>query len=138
SMRSIVLRSAVDRIDDAEFLRQLAGLAESADDLAIEPNLVDLTMIHALWIVRVGAVQILSRTPGNADGLRCADVGDLRLERTLPVEHLDAMIARVGDVDIARGIASNTANLVELSLRRSGLPPRFREVAVLVEFCDAI
>src|SRR5438034_8957170 len=110
----IVLRPAVDRVDDAEFFRHLAGLAELSDDLAGEADLVDLAVLHALGIVRVGAVQVLGRAARNADRLRRADAGDLRLERPLAVEHLDAVVARVRHIDVARGIAANPEDLVEL------------------------
>src|SRR5712691_1572549 len=46
----IVLGPAVDRVDDPEFFRHLAGLAELADDLAGEADLVDLAVLHALGI----------------------------------------------------------------------------------------
>src|SRR2546426_218805 len=57
----VVLRPAVDRVDDAELLRQLSRLAELADDLSVQLDLVDLAVVHALGIVRVGAVEILRR-----------------------------------------------------------------------------
>src|SRR5438876_721232 len=134
----IVLGPAVDRVDDAEFFRHLAGLAELADDLAVEADLVDLAVLHALGIVRVGAVQVLCRAARHTDRLRRADAGDLRLERALAVEHLNAVVAGVRHIDIPSGIAANPENLVELALRRSGLPPGLHEVAVFGELRDAI
>src|SRR5262249_40870521 len=75
---------------------------------------------------------------GHADRLRRADVGDLRLERALAVEHLDALVARIGDVQVARRIAREAADLVELPLRGPGLAPRLHEVPVLRELRDTV
>ena len=63
---------------------------------------------------------------------------DLRLERALAVEDLDALVAGVGDVEVARRVGDDAANLVELALARSGVAPRLQEVAVLVELGDAV
>ena len=64
--------------------------------------------------------------------------GDLRLERALAVEDLDALVARVGDVNVAGDIARDPANAVELARSRAGAAPGLEEVAVLVELRDAI
>src|SRR5439155_25664918 len=111
----IVFGPAVERVDDTELLRQLACLAELADDLSIQLQLVDLAVVHALGIVRVGAVQILRRAAGDADRLRHPDAGDLRLEGAFAVEHLNAVVAGIGHVEIARRITGDAANVVELS-----------------------
>ena len=50
--------------------------------------------------------------------LRRADAGDLRLEGALAVEHLDAVVAGVGDVDVAGRVAGDAADPVELTLAR--------------------
>src|SRR5205823_3813807 len=71
----IVLRAAVDRVDHAELFRELAGVAELADDLAGEADFVDFAALHALRLVRVRAVQVLCRAAGDADRVRRADVG---------------------------------------------------------------
>src|SRR6266851_5392085 len=134
----IVLGPAVDRVDDAEFFRRLAGPAEPADDLSVQPQLVDLAVIQALGVVRIRAVQILRRAARHADRLRHADVGDLRLERALAVEHLDALVAGIGHIEIALRIARDAADLVELALRRPGVSPGLREVALFGELRDAI
>src|SRR3954449_4382951 len=49
----IVFGAAVDRVDHAELFGQLAGLAKTADHLAVQLNLVDLAVVHAFGIVRV-------------------------------------------------------------------------------------
>src|SRR5262245_34897660 len=134
----IVLGPTVDGVDHAEFLGQLACLAELADDLSAQLELVDLAVVHAFRIVRVGAVEILRRSARHADRLRRADIGDLRLERAFAVEDLDAVVAGVGHVDVACRIAGDAADLVELPLSRSGLAPRLHEVPFLGELRDAV
>src|SRR5207249_12021757 len=59
-------------------------------------------------------------------------------ERAVGVENLNAVVARVGDVHVARRVGGDAADLVELPLRRSRLSPRLQIIAVLVEFRDAI
>src|SRR2546430_181440 len=134
----IVLRPAIDRVHDAELLRHLARLAEPADDLSRETDLVDLAVGHALGIVRVRAEEILRRAARDADRLRRADAGNLRLERALAVEDLDALVPRVGHVDVARRVGRDAANPVGLSRRRPRLPPRLHEVAVLCGLRHAV
>src|SRR6266568_8988103 len=58
----IVLGAAVDSVDHAELFRQPARLAESADDLTVQLDLVDLAVIHAFRIIRIRAVEILRRS----------------------------------------------------------------------------
>src|SRR4029079_6194426 len=79
-----IFGAAIERVHHAELFRHLAGAAELADDLAGEPHLVDLAVLHALGLVRVGRVEVLRRAARYANRLRCADVGDLRLERPFP------------------------------------------------------
>src|SRR4029079_7319166 len=128
--------AAIERVHHAELFRHLAGAAELADDLAGQPHLVDLAVLHALGLVRVGRVEVLRRAARYANRLRCADGGDLRLERPFAVEHLDALVAGVGDVEIARRIRGDAADVIELPLAGSGLSPRLHEVALLRELTD--
>src|SRR5205807_8549808 len=95
----IVFRPGGDAVDHAEFLRHLARLPELADDLAVQADLVDLPVVHALRIVRVRRVEILIGAAGDADRLRRADVRNLRLEGPLAVEDLNAVVAGIGHVD---------------------------------------
>src|SRR5439155_4813408 len=73
----------------------------------------------------------------DADGHRRADVGDLRLRRAVAVEHLNALVAGVGDVHVALRVERDPAQRVELPDLGAALAPRLDEVAVLVEFRDA-
>src|SRR6185503_4756053 len=129
---------AVNRVDHPELLRQLAGFTESADDPPAQLHFVDLAGVHALGIVRVRAVEKLRRASRDADRLRHADVGDLRLERAFTIKHLDALVPRVGHVDVSGRVAGDAANAVELSLRRAGLAPGLEEIAVPVELRNAV
>ena len=65
-------------------------------------------------------------------------LADLRLERAFTVEHLDAFVAGIGDVNVAGRVRRDTANLIELPLPRSGVSPGLDEVPVLGELGDAI
>ncbi len=60
------------------------------------------------------------------------------LKRALAVEDLDALVAGVGDVDVAGSIAGDPAHPVELTLTRAGAAPGLEEIAVLVELRDAV
>src|SRR4051812_41690486 len=96
----LVRVAAVELVDAAEFLRQVAGAAEAAEYLAGEIELVDLAIgIDILGRVRVRGVQDLLRARRDADRARRPDVGDLALEVAVAVEHLDALVARVGNID---------------------------------------
>src|SRR5262249_55560592 len=130
--------AAVERVDHAELFRQLAGAPEFPDHFAGQLHLVDLAVLHALGLVRVGAEEILRRSARDANRLRRADAGDLRLERALAVEHLNPVVAGVGDVDVAGRIGGDAADLVELSLARSGLAPRLHEVPLPGELRDPV
>src|SRR5207247_5179296 len=66
------------------------------------------------------------------------DVRYLRFERALAVEHLDAVVACVGNVDVAGCVAGDPADAFELALAGPRLAPRLEEVAVLVELRDAV
>src|SRR3954470_470405 len=128
----------VDGVGHAEFLRHATGLSESADDLPGQLHLIDLAVVHALGIVRVGAEENLRTAARDAQRLRCADAADFRLEGPFAVEHLDALVAGVSRVQVARRIGNETADLVELALARARVPPRLHEVAVLRELRDPV
>src|SRR5262245_56142195 len=112
----IVFRPAVDGVHHAEFLGQLSGLSEFADKLSAELHLVDLAAIHALGIVRIRREQVLLRSAGDTDSLRCADIRDLRFEGALAIEDLYTFVAGIGHIDVASGVGCDPADLIELSL----------------------
>ena len=99
---SFSLRQSI-ALTRAEFLQQLAGSAELADELAVEIHLVDLAVDVD---VRRAGLSSTRRGTGAGPGVmqmraRRADVQELRLEVAVAVEHLDAPVAAVGDVDDA-------------------------------------
>ena len=53
------------------------------------------------------------------------------------VEHLDAAVAGVGDIDETLRVDRDASRLTELARGRAGLAPRADELAVLVELRDA-
>src|SRR5207237_10738556 len=69
---------------------------------------------------------------------RRADVAELRLVRPVGVEDLNALVARVGDVDVAARVDGEALHSGELTVLGSGRSPLLEELAVLVEFRDAV
>src|SRR4051812_23235128 len=94
--------AAVDGIDAAEVAQALAGLPELAHHRAVQFQLEDLAAtIEIVGWIGVGAEQILVRARSDADGFRIAAAGDAALEVAVIIEHLDTVVAAVGDIDIA-------------------------------------
>src|SRR5262249_56042211 len=61
----------------------------------------------------------------------------LALEVPVAVEHLDAAIVAVADIDIALGIGGDRMHEIEFAGALAVLAPRLHPVAVLVVFGDA-
>src|SRR5262245_47099300 len=76
-------------------------------------------------------------TGGDADRVRRADVGDLRLHRAVAVEHLDPLVAGVRDVDVALGVERDAVERAELTRLAAAESPRLDEMSILVELRDA-
>src|SRR5579862_1786871 len=74
---------------------------------------------------------------GNTNCLRSADACDLRLERAIVIEDLDALVAAVGDVDVALSIDSDAVRRIELAVLRAFGAPGLEERSVLRELGDA-
>ena len=66
-----------------------------------------------------------------------AHVLDLGLERAVVVEHLNALVAHIGDVDVALGIDGDGVGNIELAGFGTGRAPGLDELPVLVELGDA-
>ena len=98
---SFSLRQSIELARPNSF-ELLAGRSELADHLAVERHLVDGGVVHAVLVAGVRDVEILRRAARHAHRQRRADVAELRLELALAVEDLDALVAGVGDVDVAR------------------------------------
>ena len=77
------------------------------------------------------------RAARNAERRRHADVLDRRLERAVVVEDLNALVALIGDVDVALRVGSDRMRRVEFALAGPARSPRLDEAAVLVELRDA-
>ena len=60
------------------------------------------------------------------------------LEGAVGVEHLDALVAGVGHVDVALGVDGERLDAVELTRLGAGGAPVLDEAAVLVELGDAV
>src|SRR6185503_12708932 len=69
---------------------------------------------------------------------RRSDVREFSPERTLRVEHLNPLVAHVGDVDIVLGIDRDGLHASELPRAGPGRAPVREKFAVLVELRDAI
>ena len=133
----------------AELTGLLAGVTEGAQHLAVEGELVDASG-HG-----VRAVEILRgprrdadrpRRPGGREGVgigarhraehhvrllqvRHVDRDDAE-QRPPRVEHLDAPVRAVPDVDVALGIAGDGVQRVELARRGTALAPRLEPPTV--------
>src|SRR5436853_3409951 len=67
---------------------------------------------------------------GHAEATGAMQVLPLRFELTVAVEHLDAVVFPVGDIDPAAGIATDVVDDVELALAGPGRAPRHEQLAV--------
>ena len=120
----LVRIAAVDLVDGAELSESLAGLAELADDRAVELHLVDLAgdrPRRGRVAVRVGVrdEQVLVRPRRDADRPRVADVVVDGPQHQVVVEHLHARVAAIGDVDVALRVGRDRVRRVHLARRRS-------------------
>jgi hypothetical protein len=142
-------------VDPAEVAGLLAGLAEPAEELAVEAEFVDAAGEG------VGGEEDLIGRRSNADGpgsawrhgtccLRgaIADGGtrvgadgevdrDLAQEFSVGVEDLNAAIAAVGDVDVVVRVDADVVGRVELAGLVAGLTPGFEPDTVFVGLGDA-
>src|SRR6187402_2920293 len=128
--QQVVLVAAIDGVDQAEFLHELAGGAELAHHRAVELHLVDGGVVHAVGVAGVSDVEVLGRSRGHAHGLGGADAAELALEGPLPIEHLDPLVADIGHVDVALGIEGDALRAVELAVTGARRAPMLDEPAV--------
>src|SRR4051812_42545568 len=77
------------------------------------------------------------RSRRDADRPRRADPFDLSLERPFTVEHLNALIAAIGDIHAALRVDINRVRRVELALPASACAPRLEEPPCAIELRDA-
>src|ERR1700730_6635648 len=134
----LIFVPAVDFVDRSEFLQLLAGLAELAEDLAIELHLVDFAVvIEITGTVGVRAVEVLVRARRDTHGPRRAYVEEHRFQSAIVVEHLNAAIAAIADVHVAPRIDRDRVHGIELAGTVAQRPPRLDEHTVLVELRHA-
>src|ERR1700720_618669 len=69
-------------------------------------------------------------TVWHVETARAVQVFPLRLVFAVAVEHLDAMVLTVRDIDPAVGVATDVVDNVELALAGSGFAPRHQQFAV--------
>src|SRR5215475_6616192 len=103
--RDLVVVAAIDFMHRAKLARQLAGLAEFAQNRSVELHLVNLASDRrdvgaAVVGVGVGAVQVLVRSGRDTHGPGCADLVVDGAQRQVAIEHLNSAIAPVRDVYI--------------------------------------
>src|SRR3954447_3867918 len=110
---SLMINDADPRSEVGNVAANRGGGADLAD---IEDRLVPIRHAEA-----TGAKQVLP----------------LRFEFTVAVEHLDAVVFAVGDINPAVGIATNVVDDVELALTGPGRAPRHEQLAVGQVFVDA-
>ena len=149
-------------MDPAELLQLLPGFAEHAQQLSVQGQLEHAARERVgsvEHLLRPGRDAHRPRRAGHhrlrpaprldlreirqvADrGARLRIVGnvdrELTLERPLAVEHLDAPVAAVGDVDVALRVGGDRVRRVELAGLRALAAPRFQPFAVPVHLGDA-
>src|SRR5579864_4120374 len=112
----LVFAAAIDSVDGSELLRQFAGSAELADDVSVQLHLVDLAVdVDIVGRVGTGAIEVLTRSWRDANRRGSTHIGDLRLERAIPIEDLNSLIPTIGNVHVALRIDGDSVNRVELT-----------------------
>src|SRR5215472_2239068 len=158
-----VLGRTRDLVNPAELLELLAGLAEHAEHLAVQAKLVDTARmgIRAVEdllpvLARRSDAQCPRRARTEGAALRrtlrkvglVADRGpgilivrhidlDDILEIALAIEHLNAAIAAIGDINLAGGVGGDGMHCIELPGCVTRTAPLLDPVAVLIDFSDA-
>ena len=150
-----VFRRARDFVNPSELLELLAGLAQHADNFSVQREFVDAARdkhpTRRALESGPGVMQIAQGAPGAivpVDDLRAGFVADgrhacshnrtarliliWRKKFAVAVEHLNAAVAAVGDVDIALRIRRDAVRRIELAGPIAGLAPRLQPLAVLV------
>src|SRR6266699_1400131 len=157
-----VLRGAGDLVDPAELLQLLPGFAEHPENLPVEAQLVhasrervgDVEHLfragrdahrprrarhHRLRISRGLDLRHIGQVADRRARLRIVRhvYRELALEPALPVEHLDAPVAAVGDVDVPLRVRRDRVRRVEFAGFGAAVAPRLDPLAVPVHLGDA-
>src|SRR5262245_21124027 len=133
----LCLAPAIHLVDRSKLLDQFARRPEFTEDFAVERQLVDLAVVHRRGWIRLGGAQVLRWARRDAGRRRRTDGDELRLERALGVEHLDAIVATVADVDEPLRVDRHRVRDIELSRCSAARTPRLEILAALVELGDA-
>src|SRR5215472_15048499 len=109
--------AAIHHMDHLEAAELLAGMAEAAEDRAVELHLVDLARDSpAAWTVAVrvgvGSEQILVRPLRDANRPADPDIVVDRLGLEVVVEDLVAEVAAVADIDVALRVGGDAVRQV--------------------------
>src|SRR4051812_7157908 len=147
-----VFRRAGDAVRPVELPELVTGLAEHADDGAVEGQLVeppgfDVRRIEILRRRRRDA----QRPGGGFVGGARRQVAEHRMPRlvvrrveqddakvaAVAIEDLNAVVAAIGDVDVVLPIDGNVVRRVELPRLAAPRAPRLDPVAVFIELGDA-
>src|SRR5947209_274488 len=122
----LVRVAAIHHVHDLEAAELLAGMAEPAEDRAVQLHLVDLAgdgpaSRPVAVRVGVGGEQILMRALRHAHRPADPDIVVDGLGLEVVVEHLVTEVGAVGDVDVALGVDLEPVRQVELARLLSGL-----------------
>ena len=110
----------------AKARQQLALVVDDADPRA-EIRAVAVDRLH-----RAELADIADRVAGivHVEPARPVQIVPLRLVLAVAVEHLDAVVLAVGDIDPAVGVGADVVHDVELAGVGAGLAPRHQQFAV--------
>src|SRR6266702_2098246 len=149
----LVLRGARDLVHPSQLLRLLPRLAEHAEHLPVQAELVDAPRVRIRREQHLVGPRRDADRPGRARGERArlrvgvglvADRGwGVRVERyvdgdgaqesAVPVEHLDPSVETIRDVDVAPRIGRDVVRGIEIAGLVAALAPRLDPQTVPVE-----
>ena len=111
-------------------------VAKAADQFALmientdtRPEIGNITADGGCWADFADVADRLM-TVWHVETARTVQVLPLRLVFAVAVEHLDAMVLTVRDIEPAVGVAADVVDDVELALAGSGFAPRHQQFAV--------
>jgi hypothetical protein len=99
------------------------------DNTDARPEIGDVAVDGSGWADFADVADRLV-TVWHVETTRAVQVFPLRFVFAVAVEHLDAMVFAVRDIDPAVGVAANVVDDVELALAGSGFAPRHQQFAV--------
>src|SRR5262249_58060338 len=124
-----VLVRTGDGVNPVHHAGHAAELAERSDDLAAK--------VHLVHAADAADVEHLGAATRHAERPRVSAQAPLLLERAFGVEHLDATVLPVGDVEIVLRVDHDRMRGIEVARSSAALAPTLHQVALLVELGDA-